>query len=140
MCACVPVAFVLFKGVAEASSKRWNSWKLHRFGSDMPPKISGNASKAQLGLLPVPRGTFRRPLSFGRGPQSPCHEYKSQGSLNVTKEIDVEMRPYPELHYVGVDNMYHSHLYYQGSQKSLMGYHTEARATLTAKTFMEGLE
>lgn len=58
----------------------------------------------------------------------------------MTREIDVEMRLYPELHSMGVDNMYHSHLYYQGSQRSLVGYHTEVRATQTAKTSMEGLE
>jgi hypothetical protein len=131
----VPVAFVLTRGLAEKSTIRWNSWKLYRFRTGTPPKSqkshvgsSKNASEAQQDLPQVPKGTLRTLLSFVRGPQSAHHGKKSQGTIIVTQGTDVEMRPYSELRSADMDNMYHSHLYNQGSQRNLIGHHTDVRA------------
>ncbi|KAJ0109377.1 hypothetical protein J7T55_000302 [Diaporthe amygdali] len=126
VCACVPAAFPIFKGLAEKSSTRWDSWRNYRSRSRTPSKppqdnskSTSNVSEPHQGLPNVPRGTLQTLLSFVKGSQSTHRGDKSQGTITVTKDTDIEMRPYSELRSGDFENMYHSHLYQQGSQRNL---------------------
>ncbi|KAG8169667.1 hypothetical protein KVR01_000412 [Diaporthe batatas] len=99
VCACVPITFPTFKGLAEKASNSWGSWKGYRSRQRIPsltPKGStdytSHASATQRGLPSVPKGTLHTLLSFVRGPQTSQRGEKSQG-ITVTQDTDIEMSP-----------------------------------------------
>lgn len=134
--ACVPVAFpLLFRGMAQTSSYRWYSWRQYRLKPKTPSSSESSLQTrqetrdgpmTQRGLPHVPKGNLRTLLSLVRGSQSASKGEKSQGGVTVTQATDVEMEcsKYSEPGSVGVDHMYHAHLYeQQNSQRNLVITH-----------------
>lgn len=130
VCACVPVAFPLFKSISSKSSSKWHSWrqylksKPNSKSSPKSPEATENVAPTQCGLPRVPKGNLSTLLSFIQGPRHGPQDYlggtKSQQSITVIRATDIEMAPYSELRIIETSNMYHSHLYQQGSHKTLV--------------------
>lgn len=134
VCACVPAVFPLFKSLAETSTTRWYSWRQYRLKYRTPSKSllsstggTDDISATQRGLPRVPKGHLNTLFSFVRGSDGDSRGEKSQGNITVTQETDIEMARYSELNSADIANLYHSHLYREGSQRNLVGNFADAQ-------------
>lgn len=136
ICSCVPVIFPLFKGLAETASTRWDSWKHYRFSFRRhsetlqgSTETKGDASATRWGLPRVPGGNLRTLLSFTRSPHGARDGEKSQGTITVTQDTDIEMSPPYGLESMELSSMYHSHLFQKSSQQTLVTSHVIPKRT-----------
>ncbi|KAI7778755.1 hypothetical protein LA080_001822 [Diaporthe eres] len=116
VCACVPVAFPIFKSMSSESSSKWNSWRQYLLKSKPTANSSqeltgatGNTLPAQRQLPRVPKGNLNTLLSFVKGArhttQNSLQGQKSQQIITIARANDIEMTPYSELRTIDTDNM-----------------------------------